>query len=148
MGLAASDRYKKNRIQLQVLEDDLARGKSDGKSPQGITSLYRNQGYWFFSYQIIERIVDEKQAAIQVVITEGPQMKVGRITVEGKASVAPDDIRKLTGIASGEIFNEFKVISSFGSLQKTGKIKGNTQVTPRLNPNTRAIDITYTFSEN
>ncbi|MCU0352410.1 MAG: hypothetical protein MUD08_01520 [Cytophagales bacterium] len=145
LGLPVSKRHKKDNIQLEIAQADLTRGKSDGKTPQGITSLYRNRGYWFFSYQVLTTPVGNGQADLQIRVFEGPQMKIGQITTEGETPFAAAEIQRLTKLSSGEVFNEFKVISSFAALRRTGKVKGNAQVAPRLNPKTNAIDIVYTF---
>jgi|GEM_PF-4659308 len=145
MHLPLSGKHARKDIPLRMLEQDLGRAKSDGKA-QGITSFYRNQGYFFFSYQVLTTPVTNGQVDVQIRIFEGPRMKLGQVIVEGVSPLTAVEIQQLTGLISGEVFNEFRVVQSFQNLRKTRKIKGNAQVTPRLNPAEQVIDLVYSFN--
>lgn len=142
LGIRPAKQYRKKALPSELAETDL---RKTSTADQGIRSIYRNRGHWFFSQQILQVAAGENQVDIHIRIFEGPQMRVGQLVVEGTPAFTPAEIEKLTGIRTGEVFNEAQITASGRPLVKSGKIKGNMQIIPRLNAASNAIDIVYSF---
>ena len=89
---------KKRKFDKKIFQEDLER----------IITLYKTRGY------LLARIVDhkisyeEKKIFITILIGEGPQIKMGSLTISGNELFTDEEIKKEVVLKEGMVFNELQ----------------------------------------
>jgi len=131
----------------------------------GIRNMYMQQGYLDFNFgepQVSVFVADgglfsgEKQRlAISIPVYEGPQYRVGELSVEGNTHFQDNDLIQLFGLVRGDVLNVEAVRAAQDAIQREYTNAGYFQVAavafpnPQPGPNGEPIaDIIFRVQEN
>ena len=138
--------------QYYILRGTVERQKLDDDRDR-IVSLYNDHGFIQSRVDSADVIVDRDKARVivKIVVTEGPQFRVGGVDITGNNVVPVEEIRRRIKFKSGDVFSRGKVRDSLnGILALYGTIgRASADVNPQTSqdvPN-RLVNITYDIVE-
>ena len=138
--------------QYYILRGTVERQKLDDDRDR-IVSLYNDNGFIQSRVDSADVIVDRDKARVivKIVVTEGPQFRVGGVDITGNNVVPVEEIRRRIKFKSGDVFSRGKVRDSLnGILALYGTIgRASADVNPQTSqdvPN-RLVNITYDIVE-
>ncbi len=113
-----------------------------------VGNLYLDDGYLFFQAIPRELKIDNDSVDIEIMIFEGPQAEIDRVTISGNTRTNDRvPIRELRSVP-GELFSKTDIIRSIRELAQLGSFDPE-QITPTPSPNqvNGTVDIEYTLVE-
>ncbi len=110
LGLSAGDNYTK---------EDLNKRLYYNPAGTDVAGLYMDKGYGFFIMEIKETPVNQS-VDLEITITEGPKVAIGRIIIKGNKTVASEKVLQQIAIQPGELFNRSKIIKSQQAIAQMG----------------------------
>ena len=119
-------------------------------NPSGtdITSLYSDNGYFFFRATPVEVAVDGDSIDIEVRIVEGKQARIRNVWVEGNTVTNDKIIMRELHTRPGDLFSRDAVLRSRRELVTLGYFKEENLVPePRPNREDGTVDIVYKVEE-
>jgi outer membrane protein insertion porin family len=138
--------------QYYILRGTVERQKLDDDRDR-IVSLYNDHGFIQSRVDSADVIVDRDKARVivKIVVTEGPQFRVGGVDITGNNVVPVEEIRRRIKFKSGDVFSRGKVRESLNAiLALYGTIgRASADVNPQTSqdvPN-RLVNITYDIVE-
>ena len=119
-------------------------------NPSGtdITSLYKDNGYFFFRATPVEVAVDGDSIDIEIRIVEGKQARIRNVWVEGNTITNDKIIMRELHTRPGDLFSRDALIRSYRELTTLGYFKeGSINPEPRPNEEDGTVDIVYKVEE-
>lgn len=132
-----------SKVDRKVFEDDADR----------ILNLYADHGYIQARIESHEVIPNLEQGTItlRTRVTEGPQFRVGTVTVRGNQVLSDADVRGLVALKDGEVFNRSLVRGTVRNLtDRYSEIgRARAEVTPRTetDPEKRIVNVSFEIKE-
>jgi outer membrane protein insertion porin family len=115
----------RGRVQRQQLEEDVER----------ILALYNDHGYIQARVEGYELQVDRERARVTVVFTvvEGPQFRVGTVTLTGVTLFPEAEVRRLVRLKPGDVFSRGRLRDSLRDIADLYSTIGRAaaEITPR-----------------
>jgi len=131
-----------------VYDGELLASRLAGNEGGDITGLYMDDGYLFFKVDPIEKSIVNDTINYEIVITEGPQATVDKITISGNTRTNDHVLRRELFTLPGNKFSRSDVIRSIRQISNLGFIdpeKVNPNFIPNLSKGT--VDIDYNVAE-
>ncbi|MEX0968647.1 MAG: outer membrane protein assembly factor BamA [Bacteroidia bacterium] len=119
-------------------------------NPEGydVSSLYMDNGYLFFRYNVVEVGVENDSIDIEIRIMEGPQATVSRVTVSGNTKTHDHVILREIRTRPGDKFNRSDIIRSTRELAQLGYFDQELlDVAPKPNPEDGTVELEYKVVE-
>ncbi len=119
-------------------------------NPSGtdITSLYKDNGYFFFRATPVEVAVENASIDIEIRIVEGKQARIRNVWVEGNTITNDKIIMRELHTRPGDLFSRDAVIRSRRELVTLGYFKEESIVPePKPNAEDGTVDIVYKVEE-
>lgn len=119
-------------------------------NPSGtdITSLYKDNGYFFFRATPVEVAVENDSIDIEIRIVEGKQARIRNVWVEGNTVTNDKIIMRELHTRPGDLFSRDALIRSYRELTTLGYFKeGSISPEPRPNEADGTVDIVYKVEE-
>lgn len=128
----------------KMLEENL----SYNPSGTDITSLYKDNGYFFFRAVPVEVAVEGDSIDIEIRIVEGKQARIRNVWVEGNTITNDKIIMRELHTRPGDLFSRDALIRSYRELVTLGYFKeGSISPEPRPNEADGTVDIVYKVEE-
>ncbi len=113
-----------------------------------ISSLYLNDGYLFFNIQPVEQYAEGDTIDLEMVIYEGQQARVNKITVTGNTRTNQHVILREVRSKPGMLFSRSDITRTIRELANLGYFDPEQlNVNPVPNPQTGTVDIEYQVVE-
>ncbi len=119
-------------------------------NPSGtdITSLYKDNGYFFFRATPVEVAVDGDSIDIEIRIVEGKQARIRNVWVEGNTITNDKIIMRELHTRPGDLFSRDALMRSYRELVTLGYFKQESiNPEPRPNQEDGTVDIVYKVEE-
>ena len=119
-------------------------------NPSGtdITSLYKDNGYFFFRATPVEVAVEGDSIDIEIRIVEGKQARIRNVWIEGNTVTNDKIIMRELHTRPGDLFSRDALIRSYRELVTLGYFKeGSINPEPRPNEADGTVDIVYKVEE-
>lgn len=138
LGLSKGDKYSK---------EDLESRLNYHPSGKDVSSLYMDNGYLFFSVSPKEVMVKDG-VELELVVEEGPQARIGRVSIEGNTKVSTAELLEKINIISGELFSRSKLIKAQQNVLELGHFNPEKfGIKPIPNIEAGIVDIEFTVEE-
>ncbi|WP_224995283.1 M56 family metallopeptidase [Cesiribacter sp. SM1] len=112
-----------------------------------VSSLYMDNGYMFFSITPKEVFVDNG-IELELTVQEGPQARIGQVTVIGNTKISTAELLKKINIRPGELFSRSKIIKAQKAIIETGHFNPETiGINPVPNLEAGTVDIEFSVEE-
>jgi outer membrane protein insertion porin family len=132
-----------SKVQRKVFEDDAER----------ILNLYADNGFIqarIESHEILPD-VERRKVTLRTRLTEGPQFRVGTITVRGNELLSEAEIRKLFKLKEGDVFNRGALRTMVRDMtdrySSLGRARAEVTPTTETQTEARRVDVTLTIRE-
>ncbi len=138
-------RVKKGDVYNQKTIDTYMFGSPDGKD---VHSLYMDEGYLFFSARPVETIVGTDSIDLNIIIYEGQQAYINRITISGNTRTNDKVIMREIRTKPGQLFSRADLIRTQRELAQLRYFNQETlsfDIQP--NPTDGTVDIEYKVEE-
>ena len=121
-------------------------------NPEGkdVPALFMDKGYLFFAVEPTE-VYTKEGVDLVMNVSEGPQVTIGKVTINGNEKVNSRDILQKISLKTGEVFDRSALIKSQLKLKETGYFKPETIL---INPvpyqdvtGAWVVDIEFTVEE-
>ncbi len=137
LGIKKGDVYNK-----KLLDENLY------MNPNGVFSLYQDNGYLFSSITPIETQVEGDSIDIEIQIYEGKKAKINRVTVVGNTKTHDHVILREIRTLPGDMYNRSKIIRTQRELATLGYFNPEKlNVNPTPDPTTGTVDLQYEVEE-
>jgi outer membrane protein insertion porin family len=138
-------RLKKGEVYNQKTIDTYLFGSPDGRD---IHSLYMDEGYLFFSARPVETIVGNDSIDLNIIIYEGTQAYINRITLAGNTRTNDKVIMREIRTKPGQLFSRADLIRTLRELAQLKYFNQET-LTYDIQPNPAdgSVDIQYKVEE-
>lgn len=130
-------------VHRKVFEDDADR----------ILNLYADHGYIqarIESHEIIPDIQRGK-VTLRTRLTEGPQFRVGTVSVRGNEILTEEEIRRLIKLKEGEVFNRSLVRTAVRSIadrySEIGRARAEVNPETETDPEQRRVNVAFAITE-
>lgn len=142
LGIKKGDVYN-----LELLQTRLQGGMPGMGSPD-ISSLYLDDGYLFFQVVPIEKSIEGDTIHYELVIREGPQATIKKITISGNERTNDHVLRRELFTLPGHKFSRADIVSSIRQIANLGYIDPE-KVEPNFIPNMEegTVDIDFRVAE-
>lgn len=138
-------RVKKGDVYNQSIIDTYMFGSPDGKD---IHSLYMDDGYLFFSARPVETVIGTDSIDMNIIIYEGQQAYINRITVSGNSRTNDKVIMREIRTKPGQLFSRADHMRTLRELAQLRYFNQETltfDIQP--NPTDGTVDIEYIVEE-
>jgi len=113
----------------------------------GISDLYMDSGYLFFSIDTKEDII-ENTINLTFEIFEGSKAVIDHIIIIGNTKVDTENVLEMIEFKKGELFNRSKLIQSQENIAKSGFFKPDeVGINPIPHPDGKSVDIEFVLIE-
>ncbi len=138
--------HKGDTYNLDILNKKL--GKSISQEGGGISDLYLNDGYLFFTINPVETSVYNDTIDFEIRMTEGPQATIKNVTISGNEKTNEYVIRRELRTIPGEKFSREDLVRSNRDIVQLGFFNQE-KVQPNINPNQEdgTVDINWSVEE-
>lgn len=137
LGIKKGDVYNQSLLEQKLIID-----------PNGVSSLYLDNGYLFFSATPVEVLVENDSIDIEVRIYEGKQARINRVTITGNTKTNEHVIRREIRTKPGELFSRADIIRTQRELATLGYFDPEKlDVRPVPNPAEGTVDLEYIVEE-
>ncbi len=134
--------HKGDIFNQTVLDDKLS------ISPVGVSSLYLDNGYLFFSAIPVEVNVENDSIDLEIRIYEGKQATIKNVTIVGNTKTNEHVIRREITTKPGELFSRADIIRTQRELSQLGYFNAEKlNVNPVPNPVDGTVDLEYIVEE-
>jgi outer membrane protein assembly complex protein YaeT len=147
------------RAQVQPKSFILSHGRFSqalmGDDVDNLTALYRGNG--FLDVKVESRMDDNYQGhegdlAVTYIIDEGPQTRVGHVTLEGNSAFDAETLMGDMGMVEGQYYSEDKIAADRDAILNRYFDKGfsNAQFDSKVSPTpgqSNSMDVIYTITE-
>ncbi len=138
-------KVEKGDVYNQTIIDTYMFGSPDGKD---IHSLYMDDGYLFFSARPVETVIGSDSIDLNIIIYEGQQAYINRITVSGNTRTNDKVIMREIRTKPGQLFSR---ADHMRTLRELAQLKYFNQETLTFdiqpNPSDGTVDIEYIVEE-
>jgi outer membrane protein insertion porin family len=139
LGIKKGDIYDK-----KVLDTRL----NMNQNGRDIASLYLDDGYLFFNVTPVEKLVYNDTIDLDIVLREGPQATIDRVTVKGNEKTNDKIIIRELRTKPGQKFSRSDIIRTQRELSQLGYFDPEKLgVSPKPNPQKGTVDIEYQVQE-
>lgn len=131
------------KVQRRVFEDDQER----------ILALYADQGYIQARIEAQEILPDVERGRItlRVRVVEGPQFRVGALTVRGHQVLPESELRRLAGLREGDVFNRSRLRAGVRAISERyselGRARAEVVPSTEVDAEGRRVHVTLTVNE-
>ncbi|MBI5219009.1 MAG: outer membrane protein assembly factor BamA [Bacteroidia bacterium] len=116
--------------------------------PNGVSSLYLDEGYLFFNVTPVEVLVENDSIDLEMRIFEGRQAMINKVIITGNTKTNEHVIRREIRSKPGQLFNRSDIIRSQRELAQLGYFNPEKlDVNPVPNPVEGTVDIEYIVEE-
>jgi len=137
LGVKKGDVYNK-----KLLEENLY------MNPNGVFSLYQDNGYLFSSITPIETLVEGDSIDLEIQVYEGKKARINKVTVVGNTKTHDHVILREIRSLPGDMYNRSKIIRTQRELATLGYFDPEKlNVNPTPNPTTGTVDLEYKVAE-
>jgi outer membrane protein insertion porin family len=137
LGIKKGDVYNK-----KLLDENLY------MNPNGVFSLYQDNGYLFSSITPIETQVEGDSIDIEIQVYEGKKAKINRVSVIGNTKTHDHVILREIRTLPGDMYNRSKIIRTQRELATLGYFNPEKlNVNPTPDPTTGTVDLQYVVEE-
>lgn len=137
LGIKKGDVYNK-----KLLEENLY------MNPNGVFSLYQDNGYLFSSITPIETMVEGDSIDLEIQVYEGKKAKINRVSVVGNTKTHDHVILREIRSLPGDMYNRSKIIRTQRELATLGYFDPEKlNVNPTPDPSTGTVDLEYSVAE-
>ena len=139
LGVQKGDIYNK-----ELLDNRLS-FSLDGRD---VSSLYMDDGYLMFRVDPVEKAITGDSIDIEVRITEGPQVTIDKVIINGNDRTHEDVVRREIRTRPGKKFSRSDIIRSQRQILNLGYFNPESfNMDTPVNPARGTVDIIYTLEE-
>ncbi|MDP6968941.1 MAG: outer membrane protein assembly factor BamA [Gammaproteobacteria bacterium] len=116
---------------------------------ENIRSYYLDRGHVLFNIESTQVAIaaDKTQVFITININEGPEFKVGDVTISGEMPVAEGQVRDLVGAISGSVFSRYELLNVAQEVKQVlgdnGFAFADVQPIPLVNNEDNTVDLQF-----
>jgi outer membrane protein insertion porin family len=139
LGIQKGDVYDQLKLQAALLN------QADGSD---ITSLYQNNGFFYFTAVPVETVVAGDSVDIEIRIYEGRRPRIGKINIYGNTKTSDVVILRELQVHPGDLFNKSSILLSQEFLSQLGIfIAKDMEVVPKPNAVDGTVDLNFIVKE-
>jgi outer membrane protein insertion porin family len=139
LGIRKGDVYDQLKLQAGLINH------TDGSD---ITSLYQDQGFFYFTAVPVETVVPGDSVDIEIRIYEGRQPRIGKINIYGNTKTSDVVILRELQVHPGDLFNKSSILLSQEFLSQLGIfIAKDMEVVPKPNALDGTVDLDFIVKE-
>jgi outer membrane protein insertion porin family len=137
LGIKKGDLYNQTLLEEKLFVD-----------PAGLSSLYLDNGYLFFSATPVEILVENDSIDIEIRIYEGKQARINNVIITGNTKTNEHVVRREIRTKPGELFSRADIIRTQRELATLGYFDPEKlDVRPTPNPAQGTVDLEYIVEE-
>lgn len=137
LGIKKGDVYNQSLLDEKIFID-----------PNGVSSLYLDNGYLFFSATPVEVLVENDSIDIDLRIYEGKQARINNVIITGNTKTNEHVIRREIRTKPGELFSRADIIRTQRELATLGYFDPEKMdVRPTPDPASGTVDLEYIVEE-
>lgn len=137
LGIKKGDVYNQALLEEKLIID-----------PNGVSSLYLDNGYLFFSATPVEVLVENDSIDLEIRIYEGKQARINKVIITGNTKTNEHVIRREIRTKPGELFSRADIIRTQRELATLGYFDPEKlDVRPTPNPSEGTVDLEYIVEE-
>lgn len=115
---------------------------------RGLSSLYLDDGYLFFTVTPVEVLVENDSIDLELRVYEGRQAVIDKVIITGNTKTNDHVIRREIRTKPGQLFSRSDIIRSHRELAQLGYFNPEKlDVTPTPNPTDGTVDLEYVVEE-
>ncbi len=137
LGIKKGDVYNQALLEEKLIID-----------PNGVSSLYLDNGYLFFSATPVEVLVENDSIDLEIRVYEGKQARINKVIITGNTKTNEHVIRREIRTKPGELFSRADIIRTQRELATLGYFDPEKlDVRPTPNPAEGTVDLEYIVEE-